>query len=437
VSEVLFVKVASRRILGLISVLAVVASGCGASVTKVEVVSWWTTGDQGTGFNAVIEQFNKDNPSIQVANSAISGGTNSAARSALLNRVLDGVPPDTFQVGMGHEMLDTYVVPGYMDNLDDLYAANGWTTAFPQGVLDIVSAKDSSGKAHYFSVPVAVQRVNLLWYNKSVFSSMKLTPPTTWGEFFTDADALKAKGYTALAVGDAANSSSSQVLETLLLGALGADRYKGLWTGTTDWSGADVKAALTDYQKVISYVNADHPYLTQNQAADYLIPTATGAQPKAAMTIMGDWAIAEFNDKSFADYGWVAAPGNDKIFDAIGDSFGLPSKATDKEAVKKFLTALGSASMQDLLVPNTTETPANMAAGNLPVGAKDYSAYQKSAILEWQTDAIVPSLEFGAAAPPSWKDAVEAAVTAFGKKPDVAILQAALAQACKDAGVCH
>ncbi len=430
-------KLPSRRILGLISAVAIVATACTSSVTKVEVVSWWTTGAEASGFNAVISQFNKDNPSIQVTNSAIAGGAGPAAKAALQNRVLNGVPPDSFQVGMGHELLDTYVVPDYMSNLDDLFSANGWTDQFPQGVLDIVSARDSSGKVHYYSVPVDIQRANLLWFNKTVFSANNLTPPSTWDQFFTVAEALKAKGFPALAVGDNGIGTDSQVLETVLIGTLGADKYKGLWIGATDWAGADVKAALTTYQKVLTYVNTDHSSLTSDQAADYLIPASAGAQPKAAMTIMGDWAAGEFDNKGFADYGYAAAPGNDKIYDALADSFGLPSKAANKDAVKKFLTFLGSASGQDLFNPYKDSIPANTTAGNPPADQKQYSTYQTWAMGEWKADAIVPSLEFGAAAPPGWRSAFETAVAAFVAKPDVPTLQAALAQACMDAAVCR
>jgi glucose/mannose transport system substrate-binding protein len=139
-------------------------------VTQIEVVSWWTTGGEASGFNAIIDKFNADNPTLHVTNSAIAGGAGSNAQAALQNRVLAGTPPDSFQVHMGHELLDTYVTPGYMDNLDDLYTANGWTTQFPKGVLDIVSAKDASGTTHYYSVPLDIHRANVLWYNKTVFS---------------------------------------------------------------------------------------------------------------------------------------------------------------------------------------------------------------------------------------------------------------------------
>jgi glucose/mannose transport system substrate-binding protein len=471
VREVLPVKLVSRRLLAALAVIALVASACSstaasvapsapasapasiaasvapgtpgpstcaaaANATQVEVVSWWTTGGEAAGFNQIINKFNCDNPASFVVNSAIAGGAGSNAQAALQARVLANTPPDSFQVHMGHELLDTYVTPGYMDNLDDLYAANGWTTQFPKGVLDIVSAKDSAGAVHYYSVPLDIHRANVLWYNKTVFTANNLTAPKTWDEFFTVADALKAKGITALAVGDNGIWANGMLLESILISALGADGYNGLWTGSTDWAGAKVTAALNTYKKVLTYINTDHSSLSWDQAADYLIPASAGAQPKAAMTLMGDWAAGEFDNKNFTDYGWVAAPGNDKIYDALADSFGLPKAAKNKAQVKAFLTLLGSAAGQDIFNPYKGSIPANSTAGNPPAGAKQYSTYQKWALGEWKADAIVPSLEHGAAAAPAWKGAVETAVTAFVANPDVSGLQTALVQACKDAKVC-
>jgi len=454
------VKLPSRRILALFSVAALVVSACsssttttapgtnapgtnapgtnapGGAVTQVEVVSWWTTGGEASGFNAIIDKFNADNPTIKVTNSAIAGGAGSNAQAALTTRVVNNTPPDSFQVHMGHELLDQYVTPGYMDNLDDLYTANGWTTQFPQGVLDIVSAKDSAGAVHYYSVPLDIHRANVLWYNKTVFTANGLTAPTTWDQFFTVADALKAKGITPLAVGDNGIWANGMLLESILISTLGADGYNGLWTGTTDWAGAKVTDALNTYKKVLTYINTDHSSLSWDQAADNLIPASAGAQPKAAMTLMGDWAAGEFDAKKFTDYGWAAAPGTDKIYDALADSFGLPTKATNKDAVKKFLTLLGSAAGQDIFNPYKGSIPANKTAGTPPAGAKQYSTYQTWAMGEWKADTIVPSVEHGAAASPAWKGAFEAAVTMFVANPDVPTVQTALVQACKDAKVC-
>jgi glucose/mannose transport system substrate-binding protein len=439
-----------KRLIAVAAAAAILAGACSTAATtapgtaapgtaapsaagtgeKVEIVSWWTTGGEATGFNKIIDLFNSQNPQWQVFNSAIAGGAGSNAQAVLQSRVLAGDPPDSFQVHMGHELLDTYVTPGYMDNLDDVFKDNGFTTQFPQGVLDIVSAKDSSGTVHYYSVPANIHRANVLWYNKKILSDNGLTPPKTWDEFMTVAEALKAKGITPLAVGDSGIWANGMILETILIATLGADGFDGLWTGATDWGSSQVTDALNTYKTVLGYINPDHSSLSWDQAADLLI------SGKAAMTIMGDWANGEFTNKNFADYGWAAAPGNDKIYQALADSFGIPTKAKNKEAIKKFLALLGSAQGQDLFNPYKGSIPANTTAGNPPADAQQYTEYQKSAMAEWTTDAIVPSLEHGAAAAPSWKGAWEQAVTLFVTNTDVAAAQTALVQACKDAKVC-
>ena len=397
---------------------------------KLEIFSWWTGGGEADGLAQMFKIYSAKYPKVEIINATVAGGAGSNAKAVLKTRMLGGDPPDSFQVHMGHELLDTYVTPGYMDNLDDVFKDNGFTTQFPQGVLDIVSAKDSSGTVHYYSVPANIHRANVLWYNKKILSDNGLTPPKTWDEFMTVAEALKAKGITPLAVGDSGIWANGMILETILIATLGADGFNGLWTGATDWGSSQVTDALNTYKTVLGYINPDHSSLSWDQAADLLI------SGKAAMTIMGDWANGEFTNKNFADYGWAAAPGNDKIYQALADSFGIPTKAKNKDAIKKFLALLGSAQGQDLFNPYKGSIPANTTAGNPPADAQQYTEYQKSAMTSWKTDVIVPSLEHGAAAAPSWKGAWEQAVTLFVTNTDVAAAQTALVQACKDAKVC-
>jgi glucose/mannose transport system substrate-binding protein len=339
--------------------------------------------------------------------------------------VLGGDPPDSFQVHMGHELIDTWVTTGYMQNLDDVYAANGWNDKFPPGLLDILSYD-----SHFWSVPVDIQRGNVLWYNKKLFAPNGLKPPETWDQFKTVADKLKAKGIIPLALGDKDPFASGQLFETILIGTLGADKYKGLWTGTTDWKGADITRALTTFRTVLNYVNADHASLTWDQANDLLIGG------KAAMTVMVDWIDGDYAAKNFKDYGWAPAPGNKGIYDALSDSFGLPKGAKHPEAAKKFLMLLGSAEGQDVFNPLKGSIPARTDAGRPIASAKQYDDYLKSAMAEWKTDAIVPSLEHGAAAKESWSSAFSQAVVTFVTNQDVATAQTALAKACVDAKVC-
>src|SRR5947207_3327149 len=86
-----------------------VAAACPADSTQIEVQSWWTTGGESTGLQKLFDAFNAANPGICAYNAAIAGGAGSRAQAIIKARVLGGAPPDTFQVHMGHELLDTYV----------------------------------------------------------------------------------------------------------------------------------------------------------------------------------------------------------------------------------------------------------------------------------------------------------------------------------------
>src|SRR6185503_21098862 len=139
--------------------------------TQVEFFSWWTTGGEAAGLQELIDQFNSENTDAQVFNAAVAGGAGSNAKAVLKTRMLGGDPPDSFQVHMGHELIDTWVVTDYMEPLDDVYDQYGFNDVFPKGVLDIVSSD-----GHPWSVPVNIHRSNVLWYNKSVLEAQGIDP---------------------------------------------------------------------------------------------------------------------------------------------------------------------------------------------------------------------------------------------------------------------
>ena len=85
-------------------------------------------------------------------------------------------------------------------------------------------------------------------------TASKFPPPGD--EFFAAADVLQAAGVIPLSVGE--QWTNMHLMETILLGELGADAYNGLWDGSTDWGSEDVAAALETYKKVLGYVNSDY-----------------------------------------------------------------------------------------------------------------------------------------------------------------------------------
>ena len=399
------------------------ATGTPAALTgELEIFSWWTTGGEAAGLQALFDLYPDVCPGdVEIVNATVAGGAGFNARQVLTTRMLGGDPPGSFQVHMGHELTDTWVTTDYMEPLDFLYEQEGWADIFPQGVLDIVSYEDKP-----YSVPVNIHRANVLWYNKAVFEENNLEPPATFDEFFEVADALETAGVTPLALGDNGIWASVHLMETVLLGSLGGDGYKGLWTGETDWNSAEVTAALDNFDKMLDYVNDDHTSLSWDQANDLVI------QGDAGMTIMGDWADADYKAKNFEDFGWAPPPGTNGMYQALSDTFGLPKDAPNPDAVKCWLKLVGTKDGQEAF---------NTLKGS--ICARDdcdktlFDPYLQSAMDDWKSDEIVPSLAHGAAASQGWVEEINDAATAFITDRDVGAFQGRLADACVSAEVCE
>ncbi len=388
---------------------------------QLEIFSWWTTGGEAAGLQKLFDLYPSVCPGdVEIINATVAGGAGFQAKQVLKTRMLGGDPPGSFQVHMGHELTDTWVTTGYMEPLDFLFEEEGWSGVFPQGVLDIISHE---GKP--YSVPVNIHRANVLWYNKQIFEDNNLEPPETFEDFFQVAEALKAKGITPLALGDVGIWASAHLMETVLLGTLGPDAYKGLWTGDTDWESAEVTKALENFKKVLGYVNSDHSSLSWDQANDLLI------QGDAAMTIMGDWVDADNIAKKWDGSGWAPPPGTGGSFQALSDTFGLPKDTPNPEAVKCWLKVVGSKAGQEAFNPLK-----GSICGRDDCDPELFGPYLQSALEDWKKDVIVPSLAHGAAASEGWVTEIQDAVTAFVADLNVGSFQSRLAQACVNAEVC-
>ncbi len=410
-------------------IVPLVLAGCGGSspekagTGKLEIFSWWTAGGEADGLAEMIKLYSAKYPEVEFINATVAGGAGSNAKAVLATRMGADDPPDSFQVHAGHELIDSWVKADKMEPLTSLFKDNGWMDSYPKGVIDILSYKGD-----IWSVPVNIHRSNVMWYNTKVFADAGLKAPTTFDEFFDVADRLIAADITPLALGDNGIWTATHLFESVLLGTMGAEKYKGLWTGTTDWNGPEVTQALETMVKMLGYVNTDHAALSWDQAAQYV---ADGA---AAMTIMGDWAEGYFKSKGMTpnvEFGWAPSPGTTGTFIMLSDSFGLPKNAKDRANALAWLTVCGSKEGQDAFNPKKGSIPAR-TDGDRAL----YDEYLKSAMDDFNSNTIVPSLAHGAAASEGWVTAFNDTMTLFVTKLDVAAAQTAMAKACVDAGVC-
>jgi len=352
---------------------------------KLEIFSWWTSGGEVEALNGLYNVFKTKYPSVEIINSAIAGGTSSGGdmKAVLQTRMMGGDPPDSFQVHLGGELTDPYLVNDQMEALDFLYAEEGYDKVFPKNLIEIASYK---GKP--YTVPVNIHRANVLWYNTKMLADIGAKPPATWDEFFTVAEELKKKNLPALAVAENAPGFYAHVTETMLIATLGAADYRGLFNGKTAWDSDKVKEALNISLKVLDYANPDYLSTSWGDVNDLMVGQ------KVAMMVMGDWTPGVFWSKDFNDFGWAPAPGNAGIYDMLSDSFGLPKNCKNRDNAIAWLKVCGSKEGQDSFNP----AKGSISARTDSDAAIYKDKYHPDAMKDWAANEIVPSIVHGAAA---------------------------------------
>lgn len=398
------------RLFSLLLVLALTLTATGvmaqdaAPSGDLEIFSWWTGGGEEAGLNALIARFSELYPDVNVNNAAVAGGSGVNARAVLTTRMLGGDPPDTFQVHAGEELNALWVAAGLMQPLNEIYEANGWMEQFPQGLLDLIT--DEAG--NIYVVPVNIHRSNVLWYVPANLEQWGVTVPATWDEFVTTTcPALQAAGVTPLTVGE--NWTQVHLWESVALGVLGVEAYNGLWDGSTNWTSPEVINTFTVLGQVMDCANDDMNALTWQDASQRV------ANGEAAFNIMGDWAagyfLVDLALEPGTGFAWAASPGTDGVFMMLSDTFGLPVGAPNADAVRAWLSFLGTAEAQDLFNPVKGSLPANTTAdiGN----AELYNAYFQNAYEDWTTNQIVGSLAHGLVAAPAFSNGFNNIIATF------------------------
>ncbi len=383
---------------------------------EVGVFTWWADGSEKAGLDALVDIFNEQYPDLTFNNLAVAGGAGSQAKAVLAAQLQASNPPDSFQAHAGAELQD-YIVADQLEDLSKFYEEEDLASAFPADLMERLTV---DGKI--YSVPSNIHRANVVWANVEVLEKAGLdpeSPPEDLDAWFADMEKIKATGVTPLAV--AGSWTQTQLFENIMLATLGPEGYNGLWDGSTDWSGSEVKEGIENYKKALSYSNSDRNTLSDWGPATQLVEDGT-----AAYNVMGDWAEAKFqqDDKvAGEDYVYFPTPGTDGVFDFLADSFTLPVGAENPAGSKAWLNTISSVEGQQAF---------NAAKGSIPartdVPDEDFSDYQKSAIADFKEDTIVSSLAHGAAVPVSWMNELSTAVNKFGGTGDVDGLQKSAAE---------
>ncbi len=387
---------------------------------KLEVFSWWTAGGEVEGLNNMFAIYEREHPDVEIINAALAAqgaGQGGEMKALLETRMIGGDPPETFQVHLGRELIDSHVIAGRMEPLDDLYAEEGYADVFPADLMNVILYD-----GHPWSVPVNIHRSNLMWYRPAKLEAIGASaPPASWDEFFEMADALKEQGIPGISL--SGSNGNGHTMESILLSVYGADGWPGLFDGTISWSDEGVTKALEIMNRLYDYAQPD--FLSQS-GVDVNDNMLNDDGP--LLMISGDWLHGYFKSKEFTDYKWAASPGTDGIYLLLSDSFGLPKGVKYRDNAINWLKVCGSREGQDAFNPIKGSIPART-----DLDMSLYDEYQLSAVEDWKTDILVGSLQHGAAAKQSFLLDYNLALNDMVATRDVASTQAALVVAAEEA----
>ncbi len=338
---------------------------------------------------ALVQKFDALYPDVAVVNATATLDPGSDPRAALRTRMLVGDPPDSFESRGGQNLIDTWVIADRLENVKGFYRAQGWTSVFPRDLVALLSTR-----AGTWSVPLAVNRCNVLWYVPARLSSWGVNPPRTWGELMSACQALKDAGVQApLAVGDA--STLIALWESVAVATLGPDLWSALWTGKLAFTDPRAQKVWDNFGKALDFASSDGAGLFWQQAMDRVV------KGSSAFMIIGDWAesylAGTLKLAPGSDFDWVPSPGTGGVFVARTDSFVLPRGARNRVSALKWMLTVGSRAGQDAF---------NALNGSLSprwdLDLSKYDPYFQSAAKDWRASRIVGSMAEGVAAPDSF-----------------------------------
>jgi glucose/mannose transport system substrate-binding protein len=349
----------------------------------LEVFNWWTNPGEVDALEAVLKTYSTHYTQTNVVNAAVA--TNSKAQAALTDRMVNGNPPDTFQNNAGWNLLKWVVYNGRdeadskLEPVDFIAQQNKFATVVPASVLNTVSY---NGKL--YGIPLDIHRYNRLFFNKKLFDDNGLQPPTTLAEFYTVAEAFKAKGITALAVGSKdGHAVKTHTFDGLIVSKGTVQFRESYLSGHENPADQRIVDMLTEYAHMLDYSNADRDSLLWGDAAQKVFDGT------AAMIIVGDFGRGFFLSKGWhsgVELGEIPLPGTNGNFVFVVDAFGLPKGVAHRQAAVNWLSLLCTPEAENAFNPIKGSTPPR-TDGDRSV----YSPIAQSTIDDFAKDTLSPA----------------------------------------------
>lgn len=257
--------------------------------------------------------------------------------------------------------LQPYVENGKVYSLNDaLEADSEWKNRIYDGVLT-----GTTYGGEVYAIP-STQSVYMIYYNKEIFDNLGLAVPTTWEEFRTVCDTVKASGISPMSMGGMDSWVVSFHMNMLLDGIGGSKLTDDLIAGTTTWE----DEAFIEGGKLFQELSDGGIFNDGYLGVDYNAGREVFLSGKSAMYAMGSWdttAVYSGFGEDSSKVGVFVLPAvnaenQNTTLSQMDKIYAISENCENKEAACAFLRRLTDPDVQAMLVEKTGSVPVAEAA---------------------------------------------------------------------------
>jgi len=331
------------------SFAALLAAGSMTAANAAELVINYDGSDPAPkeAFEMVIEKFEKAHPDIDVKWNLFD---HEGYKTSIRN-FLTADAPDVAAWYAGNRMAP-FVEAGLFEAVDDVWEDNGLNDS----LASTAGSMTIDGKK--WGIPYTYYQWGI-YYRADIFKEHGIEVPTNWEEFLAACAKLKENDITPITIGTKFLWTAAGVFDYLNLRQNGYHYHNDLTSGKVSYTDSRTQATFDRWEELVrpGYFIENHAAMSWQEA---LAPMVQG---KAAMYVMGNFAVAPLREAGLTDdqLGFMQFPAiNPDVAmgeEAPTDTFHIPSNAKNKEDAKKFLAFLASKDVQ---------TEVNKILGQLP-----------------------------------------------------------------------
>jgi multiple sugar transport system substrate-binding protein len=293
-----FLSLLTRHVLLALLLLLAFISSSTYAVTVINFGTGVISGKKKDAYIAVISAFEAENPDIKIRLRIITSTNFSSFNKSLLQRLDD----DPYHIDLlswyGGKRTEELAKKQLLHPIDDFWQEQKFDQAF-----GYANKANVSYNKHVYAIPISYYPWGF-FYNKRVFSRLKLQVPVTWTDFLETLATLKANNITPIAIGTKEPWPAAGWFDYLILRNNSFSFYHQLMDGEVSYNSKPVREALTLWQNLINKKYFSRS--PQKLDGENLLPLLS--REVAGVQLIGSFALYKIADRFKKDFGYFAFP---------------------------------------------------------------------------------------------------------------------------------